>query len=407
MLKIKTNFLFTYLILGLVLLVYLFPGFFQFFIGIPSTAYALGLTCAIYLIVVLDIVIRNKVIVTTSILIFLLLAGLIIISGVANSTSPIKVLLYLNFAFIPLATIYLTKIIRKRQLLIQKSLSQVLRFVVIIQLPIILIQKFFYDFFIRFSNANQAIAEVDFMFGTFSLKADHALGFFLIVYLLHLIIKMRSTKLKSFKAYFMLMYLVVTILVMESNLTKLVLLLIIAYYFSIWVYKKVNIFGGVLIVLFVILLYNFAMSFYVIKSQIDHLTSTLNDDYVVKSVERGYAKRPHVVLYQLKHEKFKLLGNGPYDYFDITTGEFKNTIHFSQIIWFYNDVGMISLIISLIALLIVIKNLDLNKESKLLVIAVMLLYLFMTNVLGDIAMMLSLILLNNKLKFNHNYNETT
>ena len=116
-------------------------------------------------------------------------------------------------------------------------------------------------------------------------------------------------------------------------------------------------------------------------------------------MDRGYAKRPHVVLYQLNHEKFKWIGNGPYDYYDILKGEFRNTIHFSQLIWFYNDIGIIGFILGLIGLYMIIKNLNLTKESKLILFGIMLLYLFMTNVYGDVSMLISLLLLTNTSKY--------
>jgi len=399
-LKIKINTLYSSFILGVAILIYLSPGFIQFFFGVPSTAYALGLTILICLIVFFDILIRKRIILNKAIKVFLLLAIIIIVSGLINKTGPLKTLLYLNFAITPIVINYLIEILNKRNLVIRKQLSRLFLIVLIIQLPVIIFQKYFYSFLVKFSNANQGISEVDFMFGTFALKADHALGFFLIIYFLSIIFKIKSGKLKNKINYLTLIYISFIIVIMESNLTKVILLLIIGYYLALWIFKKINIFGIFLVVLVGIFLFNLAMTSRVIESQMDHYTRTLNKEYSIKAVERGYEKRPHIVIYQLNNEPFKWIGNGPYDYYNILKGEFKKTIHFSQIIWFYNDLGLIGLILGVIALFLVIKNLNLRRESTWLFMGIMILYLFMTNVLGDVSMMFSLLLLNNKLENN-------
>lgn len=397
MYKIKHNSLFILLILFVITIVYLFSGFFQFFIGIPNTLYTLIVTIIIYLIIAFDILIRKKLIINNSILVFIGLGLFIVISGIVNGSHLLKILLYLNFSYLPLSLIYLTEICKSRKLSIKKWVSYFFHFIVLIQLPIIIIQKYGYYFLISLSNANQDIAKVDFTFGSFPLKADHALGFFLILYLLNLFFKLRSGELRRFP-YFMFIYIGVTIFVMESNLTKLIFILILTYYLSLWIFSKINIFGFSIIILIVFISYNLAMSSYAIRNHVYILTNSYNDEYVLKAVERGYAKRPHIVLYQLNHEKFKWVGNGPYDYYNILKGEFKNTIHFSQLIWFYNDLGLIGLIFGLLGFFMIIKNLNLNRESKWLIIGIMLLYLFMTNVLGDISMLLSLLIINKRLE---------
>ncbi|WP_282134861.1 hypothetical protein [Seonamhaeicola maritimus] len=400
MLKIKITTLYSFLILSVAILIYLLPGYTQFFLGVPSTAYALGLTFFICLIVFFDILVRKRIILNKAIIAFLFLSIIIVVSGFVNRTEFLKVLLYLNFAATPLVISYLIEILNKRNLFIRTQLSRLFFIIVLIQLPFVVLQKYFYNFLIQFSNANQVISEVDFMFGTFALKADHALGFFLIIYLLSIIFKIKSGKLKNKINYFTLIYISFIIVIIESNLTKVILLLIIGYYFALWVFKKISIFGIFLVVLGGFFLFKLAMTSRVIESQMDHYTRTLNKEYSIKAVERGYEKRPHIVIYQLNNESFKWIGNGPYDYYNILKGEFKRTIHFSQIIWFYNDLGLIGLILGVIALFLVIKNLNLGRESTWLFMGIMILYLFMTNVLGDVSMMFSLLLLNNKLENN-------
>ncbi|WP_147415816.1 hypothetical protein [Ulvibacterium marinum] len=111
--------------------------------------------------------------------------------------------------------------------------------------------------------------------------------------------------------------------------------------------------------------------------------------------DKTYAKRPQIVVVYAAKKDLKVMGNGPYDYFDIFTGKFKQTKHFSQLIWTYNDLGLLGLLIVIFLAFTLIKSLNLKKESALLLSLVFLMYLFMTNAYSDLAMMLSFLLIRN------------
>ncbi|WNH08606.1 hypothetical protein [Thalassobellus suaedae] len=179
MLKIKINTFFTYFLFGIILFTYIFPGFIQFFIGVPSTVYAVILILLINGIVLIDILLRRKVIFNKVIVSLLVIAILIIISGMVNGTNLSKVLLYLNFVFIPLSINYIFAILEIRGVFLKEKLSRFFRFIALIQLPVVILQKYGYDLLIKYSNANQKIAEVDFMFGSFALKVGPCFRVFL------------------------------------------------------------------------------------------------------------------------------------------------------------------------------------------------------------------------------------
>ncbi|WP_405294421.1 hypothetical protein [Algibacter sp. Ld11] len=395
MLKIKLITIYKYLLLGIIALTFLFSGFIQYFIGVSSTLYTLGLTAYAGLLIVFDILLRRKVIVNRFIFVYLFLIIIITVSAVINKSGLLKLLLYLNFALIPLFTSYLMKLNNVLKVDLKKTLSNVFLTTALIQLPIILIQKYGYNFLIGLSRANQKIASVDFMFGSFAVKADHALGFFLIMYMLSLIFKKRSGENPKW-FYFLIAYISITILIMESNLTKLVLFGVISFYFYLWSYKKIGVLGIVVLFLMAVLGFNLMIKSSFIGNEIYQILNRFSPEDSYKAVTRGYEKRPQVVVYQLNYEPFKWIGNGPYDYYDIIKGEFKKTIHFSQIIWFYNDIGIIGLLVALMAALLIVKSLNLRRESMMVLLMIMLLYLFMSNLFGDISMMLSLMLLSNK-----------
>ena len=131
----------------------------------------------------------SKVYVSLFLLWFAVLSIIILVSSVINRTPFHKTLLYIFFALNPLAIFYFYKILEIRGINFQSFLVKFSRFVALIQLPIILLQKYGYKFLIKLNNSNQNINDYDSMFGSFFIKADHALGFFLLLYIINIIFR--------------------------------------------------------------------------------------------------------------------------------------------------------------------------------------------------------------------------
>lgn len=89
---------------------------------------------------------------------------------------------------------------------------------------------------------------------------------------------------------------------------------------------------------------------------------------------------------------------GPYYYFNIFNGKFKKTKHYSQLIWSYNDLGIIGLLVTILLGLVISLNLGLGKEHRLLFVGLILFYLLMTNVYADLAICLSKLLIDEKIE---------
>lgn len=385
-----------YLFIILLSSVYLVGGFFQYFFGIPSTLYSILVLGLIYLIVSLTILVRNsKVTRSNIILISLLYVCLIIGSGTVNNTELKKIILYFVFPLVPLGVFLAIDGLIKVGVNVKKLSSLFFKVLILIQLPIILIQKFGYNFLIKFNNSNQFIGDYDFMFGSFFIKADHSLGFFLLIYLLATIFQYRKGGGGKKMPWLLLAYLCVTILLLESNLTKLLFFIVLTYYGVIWANKKVR-YSGIVAVFFVgYVMLNLALSVPKIQTELFYLQNKYTVSESVKATERGYAKRPQIVISYIQ-DSLKIIGEGPYDYFNLLTGEFKTTMNFSQLIWTYNDLGIIGVLIIIALLLVIIRYLSLDRESKIILTVIMLFYLFMTNVYYDIGMMLSLFVIVNR-----------
>ena len=384
-----------YLFILLLLSVYFVGGFFQYFFGISSTLYSMFVLGLAYVISLLTIIYRKgKVTWSSIILISLFYLFLIITSGTINNTEPAKIVLYFVFPLVPLGVFLSIDGLNKVGINLKKLSSLFFKVLIIIQLPIILIQKYGYDFLIRFNNSNQFIGDYDFMFGSFFLKADHSLGFFLLIYLLATIFQYRKGVRKQMP-WFLVGYICVTILLLESNLTKLMFFIVLTYYGVIWANKKVRYSGVIAIFLVGYVMLNLALSVPKIQTELFFLKNKYTVSESVKAVERGYAKRPQIVISYLQ-ESLKIIGEGPYDYFNLLTGEFKKAMNFSQLIWTYNDLGIIGIIVIVLLLFAIIKYLGLDRESRILLTFILLFYLFMTNVYYDIGMMLSIFVIVNQ-----------
>tara|TARA_R110000744_G_scaffold196201_1_gene315449 strand:+ start:511 stop:1692 length:1182 start_codon:yes stop_codon:yes gene_type:complete len=387
-----------YLFIILLLSVYFVGGGFQYFFGIPSTLYSMVVLAFVYLIVLFTILVRNgRVTRSYIILISLLYIFLIIGSGMVNNTELKKIILYFVFALVPLGVFLVIDGLMKVGVNVKKLSSLLFKILIIIQLPIILIQKFGYGFLIKFNNSNQFIGDYDFMFGSFFIKADHSLGFFLLIYLLGIIFKYRREGAKEIP-WFLIGYICVTILLLESNLTKLFFFIVLTYYGVIWANKRVRYLGIVTIFTLGYVMLNLALSVPKIATELYFLKNKYTVIESVKATERGYAKRPQIVISYIQ-DSLKIIGEGPYDYFNLLTGEFKKSMNFSQLIWTYNDLGIIGVIVIMLLLFVIIGYLGLDRESKIILTFIMLFYLFMTNVYYDLGMMLSLFIIVNQ-KYN-------
>ena len=387
--------LLSYLFIVLILSVYFVGGFFQYFFGIPSTLYSMLVLGLVYLIVSLTILVRNgKGTRSNIILISLLYIFLIIGSGTVNNTELKKIILYFVFPLVPLGVFLAIDGLIKVGINVKKLSSLFFKVLIIIQLPIILIQKYGYGFLIKFNNSNQSIGDYDFMFGSFFIKADHSLGFFLLIYLLAIIFQYRRGGAKQMP-WFLLGYICVTILLLESNLTKLLFFIVLTYYGVIWANKRVRYSGIIAVFIVGYVMLNLALSVPKIQTELYFLKNKYTVSESVKATERGYAKRPQIVISYIQ-DSLKIIGEGPYDYFNLLTGEFKKSLNFSQLIWTYNDLGIIGVMVIMLLLFVIISYLGLDRESKIILTFIMLFCLFMTNVYCDIRMMLSLFVIVNR-----------
>lgn len=392
------------LYLGVFLLIiafcFLIGGFSQFFIGIPNTVFTYGVMGLFFTFYCIYVLIKKKIIVDKTVLLFFLFFLLIILSAIINQTNFIKTLIYLIFVFVPIGSYLFFKINQKERYISSKTISKIYLFIACLQLPVILIQNFGYDFFISFNNSNQAIASFDFMFGTFFLKADHALGFFLLLNIFNVFENnINNSITKSPKL--IVFYLSLTIFIAESNVTKLLLILFFGYLIYKSFPRKIKIFGVLIVIVLIPFVYSQAKKIKAFENEIYFFHQEYNSKKSFLNYKSGIAKRPQVVITYATKLPLRIVGKGPYSYFNILKREFTATKHFSQLIWAYADLGIVGLILLIFLLYLLVNSFNLDKGVKIILFGVILVYAFMTTIFSDLAIMITLTSLlqnNNKIK---------
>lgn len=375
------------LLILLTLYSFVFGGFLQFFIGVSPTITSF-LICTI---LSLFIIIKRKHSFNKDSLLFILLIFLLMIYtfivSIANNQGIVKPSIYCLFFIIPLVIYSLFNNRRGAQLFRIKQLKQILLFVAVLQLPILLIQLYGYNYFMQFNNSGQTLRYVDFQFGSFFLKNDHALGYFLIANILYV---WSGQVLKVIWQKILVTIILITCLLLTNSKVSLLLgALALLYLFAknikylwlLFVRTKYLILAGFII--FCLLIVYFEPNFYY------DLKEKFNYDFALKVYELGRASREHIIVVILK-EDFLYFGNGAYSYFNIVLGIFNKSFrHFSQYIWFYYDLGMVGLFLLLLYYYSLGNLLKQNKSSySSFMILGLVLYSYFTIVTFDVSFVL-------------------
>jgi hypothetical protein len=381
--------------------IFLFGGALQFFFGISNTGLTLLLCGLFYFNYFLYVLINeNKVLINRIILVALFYIFLIIGSGLINRSHPVNLVLYNIFPLLPLGTYLFFYVNRNKNYINYHKALIVILFVASIQLPILLIQRFFYDFLILFNYSGQQIASFDFLFGSFFLKSDHSLGFFLLSCIIIIAFNIGNVKSNIKNPLIFIIYFSITLLLAESNISKALLLLLLAYLVIVSFYSsliKIKVIRRITLAIVFIgvlaLLYNLR--------NIDVITSkvggTFERHFTVEKSYRffleGTAKREQVVIAAINSIDTKFIGDGPYSYFDIRTGKFRNTIHFSQLIWTYFDLGLLGLITIFFYIYNIVRVLNIsNKWFFLYIFSIISIYSFYTTPFSEIGIVFSIFL---------------
>jgi hypothetical protein len=321
----------------------------------------------------------------------------IVLSAALNKSDVVSTLVYFIFPFLPLSVYLFAYINFKEQFLTFEKVFKFFFCIGLAQLPILIIQQNLYDFLIRFNNSGQTIDPLDFMFGSFFIKSDHSLGVFLLLLIATILYQRKRIAHIVLMPRIALVYLLISIFLTESNISKLIAVILVATTIILPIYHKYGerlVFRlGVFILVLCMGIAGFSLKDEPIIQK--RLGGPLAEQLSIERAEEFYkertAKRFQIVLVAARRLPLKWIGDGPYSYFDIRSGKFTKAPHFSQLLWTYFDLGLLGLTVVISYLWVITGFLSPKRGiATLFLFGILVVYSFYTTLFSDIAMLFSL-----------------
>ena len=315
---------------------------------------------------------------------FLSLALTIVASAILNSTNATLTILYFwLFCAIPFLTYYFSK--HQVRHLDTNALIRFLLFVAVIQLPVMILQRTFYKSIVALGSRN--IGEVDVSYGTFFLANDHALCF--LVLSLFTFLLFSRTKTPFLNRHIYIFWLALTIILSNSKISVILLVIIFSIFMAFRTNVKTLSAVGVLAVIMLFTMTALPSLYDYVEEKIVYInqkvTGSQTDEYnLSKAIEAGNAERTQILYYYL-NRPIKVLGNGPYDYYDPIEKKFSLFPNFSQVLWFYNDLGVLSLIMMLSIYAFTFFYTTRKIDHRLIYLLMIIVYSYFANTLSDLA----------------------
>ena len=300
----------------------------------------------------------------------------VVVSAFLNKTPILNMFGYFIYILVPVLAISMSERIYQHNL--EKFFFNGFLFVALLQLPVVIIQKNLYDE-LSFLHGFR-FAEEDAGFGTFFICDDVALCFVLILIIFAILF--RTTHLK-YKVPTVLA-LSLTILVSSSKLSKLVLAILFLYFiiFKYVKYKKVLCSAILLFSIIGVSITDFS-TFTSLGILDDHLK------YERKEFE-GAASLPRfapVIIFL--NQPIKWVGEGPYDFYNPISKNWRYGSGHSQILWAYNDTGIIGTLVIIAFFYIVACSRKVCNPHYKLLFFIACCYSLVTTTMSDISIMFS------------------
>jgi len=351
----------------------LLMGTFQF-LGLSITISSYLLILCTTVIILLVSLVKRRITINSYVIINLCLLLWITISGLANHTHPLLIINYFSYVIIPLSLYFLVKSID----IDIATLKLLINSVIIIQLPVLCFQYFVPDYIFY---SQKIIAPIDRLFGTFPLSSDHFLSFFLIMNILYV-----GTK-KSFLTffdYFIFLYSIICISLTNSVTSYLFMISTLVYIFFLRsnIYIKTSsivISVGILVFLYFNL---YEVLTLLGKPELFEMTNT-------KFITQGTAGRIQTFFYVFTN-KLSIFGYGPSSYFNPLSGGFQLNLNFSQLLWFFYDLGVIGVVLVISLISSFLYSFDIEKNIRIYLFSMILAYSFSSTIFDQVVFMLTI-----------------
>lgn len=349
-------------------------GIFQFFgVSITISAYILSILVAFGLLSLL--LIKKRVTINSYIITNFCFLLWIIISGFINNKEFILIIYYASFTALPLIIYFLVKQAIDKN---ENILFFLINTLIIIQLPVICMQYLLPDYILY---SQKIIAPIDRIFGTFPLSADHFLSFFLIMNIIYIFSS--NNKLSIFH-YFIIFISVCTVFIMNSAISYLLILIVLAYFLL----QRFS-YGLRFFFLFI------GTSSLIVFLSLFDIMSLLNKGSIVgmftpsSLIEEGMATR-FQTIYFLFTKGFLIYGNGPASYFNPFSGGFQINLNFSQIIWTYYDLGIVGIIFLFSLMISYVRLFKIKNDIRAIILFLFLSYSFVSTPLDSLVFLMTL-----------------
>lgn len=314
---------------------------------------------------------------------YVILAVIVIASGMYNNSSLINILLFLRILIFSYLIYYLTNVSITSEWIV--PLIKVCVWVAVIQLPVILLQwQLYASLPLRWRGS---AALVDFGSGTFNYKTDYAMAFFLTLMIIFLLLERKRNYIIKYRLI-ITFWLTLTVLVSNSQLMKIAVLLVwLAYFVINFRVQKMFVVGfGTLMVGLSVLYFS---SNNLVTEDITTFFARITDssEDVNTYLSGGYS-RTAAIKYFASEDGFTWLGAGPTAFSDPFTRTLLrgNTGHFFT---FFSEIGFLGWFASLVVLFLISFPTKNNKMQvswmNFLIFMAILLLSFTAQVMNDIA----------------------
>lgn len=215
----------------------------------------------------------------------------------------------------------------------------------VLQLPIVIAQYLFYDYLIRFSVVQ--ISHVDFVTGTFWIKSDSCLVYFLLSMIIYYLFN-QNVYLKIAQKIAIICTFTAIIMISNSDVLKFALVVVFTVFFNMYYVNKNIQFNKIvsmnLIILTVIIIVFFTDAGSLIIQRVDDLH---NKQITSGTMQRFYeGKYSRIAAIQdILYNPIKLVGDGLNVYFNPYILKYYRGVHGHFFLYYY-ELGFLGLIIS-------------------------------------------------------------
>lgn len=273
-----------------------------------------------------------------------------------------------------------------------KDLINVIKWLALIQLPVVLSQFLFYSSISKYSSSYIDI--LDFRFGTFFIKSDPVMSTFLLFTIILILFVERK-----FDKWNLLIVIscILTILIADSRVSQLGLFFVLGYFFFLHSTFKQKMYSFALLLLTISML---STTGFLIQLQ-EQLTETYlqislqSGTNMEKFMEGEYARGAAIVYFF--NEPLKFLGDGPGYYTNPITNEMELGLK-GEYLRVYAELGLVGLITSFVGFWIIVTSKSKNGVYRYLIFIIISLLAITSNIYNDASLMFVLYLMIYEIK---------